>query len=58
MSFKTMDDGQVLLYAVSVELQWLTIIYNAKKKKKKKTLILSKVLEWRGNDMYMNLGQE
>ena len=36
MSFKTMDDGQVLLYAVSVELQWLTIIYNAKKKKKEK----------------------
>ena len=38
MSFKTMDDGQVLLYAVSVELQWLTIIYNAKKKKEKKNI--------------------
>ena len=39
MSFKTMDDGQVLLYAVSIELLFCTMNIMQPKKKKKEEII-------------------
>ena len=56
MSFKTMDDGQVLLYAVSIELQFCTMNIMQPKKKKEEIIDLKQGFGVEKGMTNLNLG--